>query len=123
MPPNNTVSSFETNLKNVLQLKRASKVLKAINWFLIGADLLMIVLLLIGIRYKSFYINDDELPYLFSAFVILISCFLITAEFIYFLTMVYLKENSKNILLHFFLLILMLLFLFRESLFWNILDF
>ena len=106
-----------------MQLKHGSKVLKALNWLLISTDLLMIVLLLIGIQYKSVLMTDRELPYLLSAFVVLVSFFLITAEIVYFLVMVYLMGNSKNILLHFSLLILLILLLFRENLFWNILDF
>ena len=117
------VWSLDTLIKQSLQLKHASKVLKALNWLLISADLLMIVLLLIGIQYKSVLMTDRELPYLLSAFVVLVSFFLITAEIVYFLVMVYLMENSKNILLHFSLLILLILLLFRENLFWNILDF
>ena len=56
-------------------------------------------------------------------FVILSSFFLILAEFVYFLVMVYLLENSKNILLHFSLLLLIAILLFRENIFWNYLDF
>ncbi len=117
------VWSLDTLLKQSMQLKHGSKVLKALNWLLISTDLLMIVLLLIGIQYKSVLMTDRELPYLLSAFVVLVSFFLITAEIVYFLVMVYLMENSKNILLHFSLLILLILLLFRENLFWNILDF
>ena len=117
------VWSLDTLIKQSMQLKHGSKVLKALNWLLISTDLLMIVLLLIGIQYKSVLMTDRELPYLLSAFVVLVSFFLITAEIVYFLVMVYLMENSKNILLHFSLLILLILLLFRENLFWNILDF
>ena len=117
------VWSLDTLIKQSMQLKHGSKVLKAINWLLISADLLMIVLLHIGIQYKSVLIIDRELPYLLSAFVVLSSFFLITVEIVYFLTMVYLMENSKNILLHFSLLILLIILLFRENLFWKILDF
>lgn len=114
---------IESFIGQSLQLRNASKVLKAIHWILISADLLMIVILLIGIHYKSVLITDRELPYLLSAFVVLVSFFLITAEIVYFLMMVYIMENSKNILLHFSLLILLIILLFRENLFWNILDF
>ena len=117
------VWSLDTLIKQSMQLKHGSKVLKALNWLLISTDLLMIVLLLIGIQYKSVLMTDRELPYLLSAFVVLVSFFLITAEIVYFLVMVYLMGNSKNILLHFSLLILLILLLFRENLFWNILDF
>lgn len=123
MPPNNTVSTFEINLKNVLQLKRTSKILKAINWGLIGTELVVILLLELGIQNDSFYSFENELAYLFATFVILMSYLLISFEFVYFLVMVYLMENSKNILLHFSLFLLILLFLFQKSLYWNILDF
>ena len=123
MLPKNKVRSLDTILKNTLHLKHGSKVMQAFNWLLLGADLLVILLLAIGLKFQSVKIPNNE-PFLFLCiFVILSSFFLLFAEFVYFLVMVYLLENSKNILLHFSLLLLIAILLFRENIFWNYLDF
>ena len=123
MHPKNKVKSLETFIKKTLLLKHGSKVMQAFNWLLLGADLLIILLLIIGVQYPTAKMPNNEPFFFLCIFVILSSFFLIFAEFVYFLVMVYLLENSKNILLHFSLLILIAILIFRENIFWNYLDF
>ena len=123
MLPKNKVRSLDTILKNTLRLKHGSKVMQAFNWLLLGADLLVILLLTIGIQYPTAKMPNNEPFFFLCIFVILCSFFLLFAEFVYFLVMVYLLENSKNILLHFSLLLLIAMLISRENIFWNYLDF
>lgn len=117
------VWSLDTLIKQSMQLKHGSKVMQAFNWLLLGADLLIILLLSIGMQYPTAKIPNNEPFFFLCIFVILSSFFLIFAEFVYFLVMVYLLENSKNILLHFSLLLLIAMLISRENIFWNYLDF
>jgi len=123
MYPKNKVKLFEAFVKKTLLLKHGSKVLQAFNWLLLGADLLVILLLVLGLQYESVKFQNNGLFFFLCLLVIISSFFLIFAEFVYFLVMVYFMENSKNILLHFSLLILIAILIFRANVFWNSLDF
>jgi hypothetical protein len=123
MHPKNKVKSLETFVKKTLLLKHGSRVMLAFNWLLLGADQLVILLLVIGVQYPTAKIPNNEPFFFLCIFVILSSFFLLFAEFVYFLVMVYLLENSKNILFHFSLLLLIAILLLRENIFWNYLDF
>ncbi len=61
MLPKNKVRSLDTILKNTLQLKHGSKVMQAFNWLLFGADLLVIILLVIGVLLQLVKITNNEL--------------------------------------------------------------
>jgi hypothetical protein len=123
MHPKLKVNLLENFLKKTLQLKSGSRVMQTFNWLLLGADLLEILLLALGLQYQSVKIPNNEPFFFLCIFVVLSSFFLIFAEFVYFLVMVYFMGNSKNILLHFSLLILIAILIFRENVFWNSLDF